>query len=311
MAKSHTENQNKKASIMFLSKEITSKDQELKSQMAILFQDDLSKNIDKVWQESGFFDGHRSDLTTPKANFYENTLLYINQGSVSFIKGGGQAIYLEFVVCVQLMPVGNPDPTINLETHVFKENKALLYVPIYNKATGLYGGLTKKLAHITLRGDDSERFYSYGYSKENSILLYCTMKHPLLNIFHCNDFKKHHGFILDENQKKAKFSKIILHLPSTLDRKEDFLQWKDHVHLHPIDVSYDELKAIHNDGEINPALLDHKELRKEVTDGYYKMMKKIAEVSNQNLVRNSDTYISNGEKIDQMTSFLGLMVLIS
>ena len=311
MAKSHTENQNKKASIMFLSKEITSKDQELKSQMAILFQDDLSKNIDKVWQESGFFDGHRSDLTTPKANFYENTLLYINQGSVSFIKGGGQAIYLEFVVCVQLMPVGNPDPTINLETHVFKENKALLYVPIYNKATGLYGGLTKKLAHITLRGDDSERFYSYGYSKEKSILLYCTMKHPLPNTFHCTDFKKLHGFILDENQKKAKFSKIILHLPSTLDRKEDFLQWKDHVHLHPIDVSYDELKAIHNDGEINPALLDHKELRKEVTDGYYKMMKKIAEVSNQNLVRNSDTYISNGEKIDQMTSFLGLMVLIS
>ena len=304
MAKSHTENQNKKASIMFLSKEITSKDQELKSQMAILFQDDLSENIDKVWQESGFFDGHRSDLTTPKANFYENTLLYINQGSVSFIKGGGQAIYLEFVVCVQLMPVANPDPTITLETHVFKENKALLYVPIYNKATGLYGGLTKKLSHITLRGDYSERFYSYGYSKEKSILLYCTMKHPLPNIFHCTDFKKHHGFILDENQKKAKFSKIVLHLPSTLDRKEDFLQWKDHVHLHPIDVSYDELKAIHNDGEINPALLDHKELRKEVTDGYYKMVKKIAEVSNQNLVRDSDTYISNGEKIDQIQVFL-------
>ena len=175
MAKSHAENQNKKASIMFLSKEITNKDQELKSQMAISFQDDDSKNIEKVWQESGFFDGHRSDLTTPKANFYENTLLYINQGSVSFIKGGGQAIYLEFVVCVQLMPVGNPDLTINLETHVFKENKALLYVPIYNNATGLYGGLTKKLAHITLRGDDSERFYSYGYSKEKSTLLYCTM----------------------------------------------------------------------------------------------------------------------------------------
>ena len=77
------------------------------------------------------------------------------------------------------MPVAIPDPTINLETHVFKKNEALLYVPIYNKATGLYGGLTKRLAHITLRGDDSERFYSYGYSKEKSTLLYCTM-----NILH-------------------------------------------------------------------------------------------------------------------------------
>ena len=41
---------------------------------------------------------------------------------------------------------------------------------------------------------------------------------------------------------------MFLYLPSTLDRKEDFLQWKDHIHLHPIDVSYDELKAIHNHG---------------------------------------------------------------
>ena len=109
------------------------------------------------------------------------------------------------------------------------------------------------------------------------------MRQPLPNIFNCTAFKKH-GFILDENQKKAKFSKTFLYLPSTLDRKEDFLQWKDHVHLHPIYVSYDEIKAIHNDGDMNPALLDHKELIKEVTGGYYKVMKKIAEVSNQNLL---------------------------
>ena len=253
---------------MFLSKEITSKDQQLKTQMAISFQDDDSKNTKKVWQESGFFDDHRSDLTIPKAKFPENTLVYINQGSVSLVKGGGQAIYLQFVVCGQLMPVANPDLTINLETHVIKGNEALLYVSIYNKATGLHGGLIKKLAHIPLRGDDSERFYSSGYSKEKSPLLYCTMKHPLPNIFHCTAFKKHHGFILDENQKKAKFSKMFLYLPSTLDRKEYFLQWKDHFHLHPIDVCYDELKAIHNDGEMNPALLDHNELRKEVMGGY-------------------------------------------
>ena len=129
------------------------------------------------------------------------------------------------------------------------------------------------------------------------------MKQPLPNILHCTTFKKHHGFILDENQKKAKFSKMFLYLPSTLDRKEEFLKWKDRVHLHPIDVSYDELKAIHNDGDGNPVLLDHKELRKEVMGGYYKVMKKIAEVSNQNLVRNSDAYISNGGKIDPDNEF--------
>ena len=73
-----------------------------------------------MWQESGFFDDHRSDLIIPKANVPENTLMYVNQGSVSLVKGGGQAIYLEFMVIGQSMPVANPDPSINLETHVFK-----------------------------------------------------------------------------------------------------------------------------------------------------------------------------------------------
>ena len=145
---------------MYLSQEVTSKDQQLKTQMAVSFQDDETKNSEKVWQESGFFDDHRSYLTIPKAKFPENTLCYVNQGSVSLIKGGGQAIYLEFVVCGQLMPVANPDPTINLETHILRENEALLYAPVYNKATSLYGGLKKMLAHITLLGDEGERFYS-------------------------------------------------------------------------------------------------------------------------------------------------------
>ena len=129
------------------------------------------------------------------------------------------------------------------------------------------------------------------------------MKHLLPSTFHCTTFKKHHGFFLDENQKKAKFSKLFLYVPSTLDKKEDFLQWKDHAHLHPIDVSYDELKTIHNNGKMNPTLLDHKELRKNIREGYYKMMKKIAELSNQNLVRNSDAYISNSRKIDPDYNF--------
>ena len=128
---------------MFLSTEATTKDQQLKTQMVVSLQDDESKNTKHVWQESGFFDDHRSDPTIPKANFPENTLVYVNQGSVSLVKGVGQAIYLELLVLGQLMPVANPDPSINLETHVFQDNEALLYVPIYNKATGMNGNLTK------------------------------------------------------------------------------------------------------------------------------------------------------------------------
>ena len=101
--------------------------------MFVSFQDDESKNTEHVCQESGFFDDHRRDLTIPQANYPENTLCYVNQVSVSLVKGGDQAIYLEFVVLGQLMPVANPDPSINLETHVFKENEALSYVPVITK----------------------------------------------------------------------------------------------------------------------------------------------------------------------------------
>ena len=92
--------------------------------LSVSFQDDESQSAEHVWQESSFFDDYRSDSSIPKANFPKNTLVYVNQGSVSLVKGGGQAIYLEFVVLGQLMPAANPDSSINLKTHVFKENEA-------------------------------------------------------------------------------------------------------------------------------------------------------------------------------------------
>ena len=210
--------------MMLLSKESINKDQQLKKQMLVSFQDVKSKGTEKVWQESGFFDERRGGLTISKANFPENTFVYASQAPVSTVKGGERAIYVEFVVLAQLIPIANPDPSINLDTYEFKENETLLYMFVYNKATGLCSGLTKKLARITLRGEVNERFYSYGYSKENSSVLYCTMKHPLPNVFHCTTFKKRHGDLLNENQNKQKLSKMYLYLPSTLDRKEKFMQ---------------------------------------------------------------------------------------
>ena len=93
-------------------------------------------------------------------------------------------------------------------------------------------------------------------------------------------------------------------LPATLDRKEDFLQWKDNIHLHPINVSLDDLKNEAYLTSINPYILDIKGQRDAVVPGYYKTMKKIAELSNQNLIRNSDAFISNGGKVDTEKEFV-------
>ena len=159
------------------------------------------------------------------------------------------------------------------------------------------------LGHITLQGDKRERFYSYGFSKEKSNLLYCSQKDPLPNIFFSTALKKHHRFLRDENQKKVLASKMFLYLPATLDRKEEFLQYKDNVHLHPIDVNYEELRILNEGNDMNPNLLENKALRKDVVMAYYKVMKNIAEFSNQNLIKNSDTYLAKGGIIDPENEF--------
>ena len=91
-----------------------------------------------------------------------------------------------------------------------------------------------------------------------------------------------------------------------MDRKEEFLQWKDNVHLHPIDVSYKELKLMNEGGDMNPALLDNKTLRKDVVSAYYKVMKKMAELCNQNLIRNSDAYHARDGKTNPDNTFKGI-----
>ena len=72
--KSNVGNQNKKASMLYLSQEATNKDQELKSQMLISFQDDETKGSEKICLESGFFGEQRSKLTVQNTNFPDNTL---------------------------------------------------------------------------------------------------------------------------------------------------------------------------------------------------------------------------------------------
>ena len=110
------------------------------------------------------------------------------------------------------------------------------------------------------------------------------MKSSLPNIFSCTAFKKHVSLLLDQNENKVKSSRIFFFLPSTLDRKEEFIQWREQVHLHPIDLNIDNLMEISGLTDINPALLESNH-REKILPGYYKIMKKIAEISNQNLIR--------------------------
>ena len=58
---------------------------------------------------SNLIKDQRTDLTIVQANFPENTLMYVNQGSISPVKNG-YAIYLDLVILAQILPLANPPP---------------------------------------------------------------------------------------------------------------------------------------------------------------------------------------------------------
>ena len=47
----------------------------------------------------------------------------------------------------------------------------------------------------------------------------------------------HMGYLLDENQKKSNMSYMFSFLRSTLDRKEEIMQFKNNIHLRLVDVA--------------------------------------------------------------------------
>ena len=228
-------------------------------------------------------------------------MCYINQARVSIVKNNEQAIYCDNVIIAQIMPFAVLDPEINLETYTPKENEAIIYCPLYNTTTGLFYGITRKLGLITVLGDEQEQFFSYGYSKEKSKVLYCSMKTQMPNIFSSTCFKKHKQLLLEQHENSVKQSRQFFFLPATLDRKEEFLQYKDNVNLHPIEIEY-EVFSEYGIENFNPALLE-RNTDANLRSVILKIMKKAAVVSNSNLIRNANAYRSKGGEIDKEMKF--------
>ena len=287
---------------MLLSKEANTKDMQLKSQLLMsIDEDNSSKTTECIWPEFGFFGDLNVDLTIMKPNFPELTLCYINQARVSIVKNNEQAIYCDMVILAQIMPYAVMEPEVNLETYVLKQNEVIIYCPLYNLNTGLFYGITRKLALITLLGDEQEQFFSYGFSKEKSKLLYCSMKTQMPNIFSCTCFKKHKQLLLEQHENSIRQSRQFFFLPATLDRKEDFLQYKDNVNLHPVDIDYNVFSQ-HGIENFNPVLLERNN-DAILRSAMYEIMKNAAVVSNSNLIRNANAYRSRGGEIDKEMKF--------
>ena len=91
---------------------------------------------------------------------------------------------------------------------------------------------------------------------------------------------------------------MFIYLPSTLGYKEALNEYSEHFHLHLIDVSYEQLKALNVQEGFNLAGLDNCSKQSKITKIFYFFMKEAAAASNHNLVRNSNAFLINRGKID-------------
>ena len=129
--------------MMYLSKEATEKDRQMKMQMLMTIANSDSSESESIWLNNGFLGDQRSDLTVSKENFPENTLLYANQGVITNLKAGEHAIYLDFIVLAQILLASVCVP--NITSYEFQENEVFLFVPLHNTKNGYFKGLKKWL----------------------------------------------------------------------------------------------------------------------------------------------------------------------
>ena len=266
---------------------MTDKDRSMKTQLLIRSDaKDEKLSGEKVWKENGFFKDVRPELNLEKVNMPENTFYYVNQAFISTVKNGDLAMYVQNFIIGQLILASNQPKDIN--GYICEPNEVKLLSCVYDLESGEFKGLRLLLAYIILRGDEDEIFFSYGYDKSKSKLLYSYSKQQIPDAFISPSFKKHFHEIINEKRDENS-SSLFYFLPSISDRKESINQWKNNVSLVPIDFTIEFIQSFSDQQEkFQPDLLNSSDskLREPQVNMLRGVFKHIAQISNQNLERN-------------------------
>ena len=175
----------------------------------------------------------------------ENTNFYINQGYLSY-KDNKKIYYSDIFIIGQIAPLLYQPK--NIADYVPKEDEVMILRSKYNPSTGEFLGLEYCIAFSTVRNDLQEQFFDYGYTKDNSKILYSTQKMKMPNSFKTTKFNKH-KIQYEAGAFNTVSSNTFFFLPSTVDRIEKINKHLGSVNLRAIDINKN------NFGEnFNPAL---------------------------------------------------------
>ena len=140
---------------------------------------------------------------------------YINQGYLSY-KDNKKIYYVDCFIIGQVVPVLNPAES--LDDYEPKENEVIIIRSKYDSVSGQFSGLENSLGYMTVRGDDHENFFDYGFSKEKSKILYSVHKMKIPNSFSNTIFNRHRiqseSGAFSESEKKFFFFSFYHPLPT-------------------------------------------------------------------------------------------------
>ena len=228
----------------------------------------------------------------------EMTIFYVNQASLNY--KDNKKIYCSMHIVGQVVPMLNPPE--DLENYVPKNNEAKIIRPKYDPVSGQFLGLVQTLDYLTVRGDDQECFFDYGFSKESSKVVYSTRKMKISNSFSSTIFNRYRIQFEAGALSETEFSNVFFFLPSTTDRVEEINKYMNSVNLAPIDI---EISAF---GEtFDPSKLDYAndEKKKKKRESVLKVFKKIVDLSNSNLRKNADGLLATKTHDNELLLWVG------
>ena len=123
-----------------------------------------------------------------KSNMPEMTIFYLNQAYQSH-KDNKNIYYFDLFILGQVTPFLNPPE--NLNNYDVNENEAKIFRPKCDTVSRQFWGLVETLGYLAVYGDSVECFLDYGYSKENSKVLYSNHKMKIPNSFSSTLFNRH------------------------------------------------------------------------------------------------------------------------
>ena len=229
-----------------------------------------------AWSRNRFFMGDCDNFKVVKANMPEN-IFYVNQAFTT-TKERKKFHYNDIYVIGQLMLLALQAQPDNIDSYMCAHNEVKILRALYDLKTSKFQGIKQCVAAITVRGDDNAQFFDYGYDEKNDTTpLYSVQKTKIPSSFRstCFSFQKNR---IDSNSLRGEFLDGFFYLPSTIDRCEEVNNCMTMVYLRPVFLDIADFGPLFNPAE------------KFDRECMVSILKKMAEQSSQNLLRNADTH---------------------